>query len=178
MKTERPDWDSYFMEIADIVSKRSTCMRRNVGALIVKNKQILATGYNGAPSGLKHCMEVGCLRDQMKIASGERHELCRGLHAEQNAIIQAAYHGVAINGAHLYCTHLPCSICIKMLINSGIKKVFYREGYPDDLSMKMIDESSMLIEKVSFQKQTKKVSKKCPEDGSEDIKKRHKKRSS
>ncbi len=167
MKTKRPDWDSYFMEIADIVSKRSTCIRRNVGALIVKNKQILATGYNGAPSGLKHCMEVGCLRDQMKIASGERHELCRGLHAEQNAIIQAAFHGVTINGAHLYCTHLPCSICIKMLINSGIKKVFYLEGYPDDLSMKMIDESSMLIEKVAFQKQTKKVSKKSAKDGSE-----------
>jgi dCMP deaminase len=140
------------MEIAQIVSKRSTCIRRNVGALIVKNKQILATGYNGAPTGLRHCMEVGCVRDQMKIASGERHELCRGLHAEQNAIIQADYHGVTINRAHLYCTHLPCSICIKMLINSGIQKVFYLEGYPDDLSMKMIDESSIIITKVDFQK--------------------------
>ena len=164
MKPKRPDWDSYFMEIADIVSKRSTCIRRSVGALIVKNKQILATGYNGAPSGLKHCMEVGCVRDQMGIASGERHELCRGLHAEQNAIIQAAYHGVTINGAHLYCTHLPCSICIKMLINSGIKKVFYLEGYPDDLSMKMIDESSILIEKVDFQKQAKKTSPKSTKE--------------
>jgi len=155
MKSKRPDWDSYFMEIADIVSKRSTCIRRNVGALIVKNKQILATGYNGAPTGLKHCMEVGCLRDQMGVASGERHELCRGLHAEQNAIIQAAYHGVAINGAYLYCTHLPCSICIKMLINAGIKKVFYLEGYPDDLSMKMIDESAITIGKVNFQRPEK-----------------------
>jgi dCMP deaminase len=153
MKPKRPDWNSYFMEIAQIVSKRSTCIRRNVGALIVKNKQILATGYNGAPIGLKHCMEVGCLREQMKIAPGERHELCRGLHAEQNAIIQAAYHGVTINGAHLYCTHLPCSICIKMLINSGIEKVFYLDGYPDGLSLKMIDESSIHIEKVDLEKQ-------------------------
>ena len=118
----------------------------------MKDKRILATGYNGAPTGLKHCMEVGCLREQMKIAPGERHELCRGLHAEQNAIIQAAYHGVTINGAHLYCTHLPCSICIKMLINAGIEKVFYLEGYPDDLSLKMIDESSIIIEKVNFRK--------------------------
>ena len=132
MKKSRPDWDSYFMEIASIVSKRSTCTRRSVGALIVKDKRILATGYNGAPTGLKHCMDLGCLREQMKIAPGERHELCRGLHAEQNAIIQAAYHGVTINRAHLYCTHLPCSICIKMLINAGIEKVFYLEGYPDD----------------------------------------------
>ena len=134
MMANRPDWDSYFMEIADIVSKRSTCLRRSVGALIVKDKRILATGYNGAPTGLQHCMEVGCLREKMKVAPGERHELCRGLHAEQNAIIQAAFHGVSINGAHLYCTHLPCSICIKMLINAGIEKVHYLEGYPDDLA--------------------------------------------
>ncbi len=150
MKPERPDWDSYFMEIADIVSKRSTCLRRSVGALIVKNKRILATGYNGAPSGLKHCIEVGCLREQMKVASGERHELCRGLHAEQNAIIQAAFHGVSIEGAHVYCTHLPCSICIKMLINAGIEKVSYLDGYPDELSLKMIDESSIEMRKISL----------------------------
>lgn len=150
MKKSRPDWDSYFMEIASIVSKRSTCTRRNVGALIVKNKRILATGYNGAPTGLKHCMDLGCLREQMKIAPGERHELCRGLHAEQNAIIQAAYHGVTINKAQLYCTHLPCSICIKMLINAGIEKVFYLEGYPDDLASKLMDESSITIKKVQL----------------------------
>ncbi|MBA4390830.1 MAG: cytidine deaminase [Syntrophus sp. (in: bacteria)] len=150
MKKSRPDWDSYFMEIAYIVSKRSTCTRRNVGALIVKDKRILATGYNGAPTGLKHCMDLGCLREQMKIAPGERHELCRGLHAEQNAIIQAAYHGVRINRAYLYCTHLPCSICIKMLINAGIEKVFYLEGYPDDLASKLMSESSIIIEKVQF----------------------------
>ncbi len=148
MKNKRPDWHSYFMEIARIVSRRSTCMRRSVGALIVKEKQILSTGYNGAPSGLAHCVDVTCLRDRLNIAPGERHELCRGLHAEQNAIIQAAYHGVSISGADLYCTHLPCSICIKMLINSGIRNVFYMEGYPDDLAMEMIRESAIPIEKV------------------------------
>jgi len=152
MKNRRPDWNSYFMEIAHIVSKRSTCMRRSVGALIVKDKRILASGYNGAPTGLKHCMEVSCLREKMNIASGERHELCRGLHAEQNAVIQAAYHGVTINGAHLYCTHLPCSICIKILINAGIEKVFYLDGYPDGLSMELINESSIALEKVDFDK--------------------------
>ena len=148
MKNHRPDWDSYFMEIARIVSMRSTCLRRNVGAVIVKDKRILSTGYNGAPSGLKHCLEVSCLREQMKIAPGERHELCRGLHAEQNAIIQAAYHGVSIDGAHLYCTHLPCSICIKMLINAGIGEVYYMDGYPDELSLRLIDESDILLKKI------------------------------
>ncbi len=152
MKNDRPDWDSYFMGIARIVSQRSTCLRRNVGALIVKGKRILATGYNGAPSGLKHCIDLSCLRKQMKIAPGERHELCRGLHAEQNAIIQSAFHGVSISGADLYCTHLPCSICIKMLINAGIKKVFYLDGYPDDLSIKLIDESSIALQKVILNK--------------------------
>lgn len=145
MSNVRPDWGPYFMEIARIVSMRSTCLRRNVGAVIVKDKRILASGYNGAPSGLKHCAEVSCLRETMNIASGERHELCRGLHAEQNAIIQAAYHGVSINGAELYCTHLPCSICIKMLINSGIREIYYEEGYPDSMSMDMIDESKVKL---------------------------------
>lgn len=145
MSNVRPDWGPYFMEIARIVSMRSTCLRRNVGAVIVKNKRILASGYNGAPSGLKHCAEVTCLREKMNVASGERHELCRGLHAEQNAIIQAAYHGVSINGAELYCTHLPCSICIKMLINAGIQEIFYEEGYPDDLSRDMIGEADIKI---------------------------------
>ncbi len=151
MSNVRPDWGPYFMEIARIVSMRSTCLRRNVGAVIVKDKRILATGYNGAPSGLKHCIEVGCLREKMNVASGERHELCRGLHAEQNAIIQAAYHGVSINGAELYCTHLPCSICIKMLINAGIQKIYYAEGYPDDLSLTMIDESKIKLIKLNLE---------------------------
>ncbi len=152
MNNDRPDWGPYFMEIARIVSMRSTCLRRNVGAVIVKDKRILASGYNGAPSGLKHCIEVSCLREKMNIASGERHELCRGLHAEQNAIIQAAYHGVSINGAQLYCTHLPCSICIKMLINAGIQEIYYDEGYPDDLSLNMIKESDIPLTKLDRKK--------------------------
>ncbi|MCX7966447.1 MAG: cytidine/deoxycytidylate deaminase family protein [Syntrophorhabdaceae bacterium] len=148
MKNHRPDWDSYFMEIARIVSKRSTCIRRHVGALIVKDKRILSTGYNGAPKGLKHCMDSGCLREKMNIASGERHELCRGLHAEQNAIIQAALHGVSINGAELYTTHLPCSICMKMIINAGILKITYLDGYPDELSVELIKESNIKMKKI------------------------------
>ena len=148
MKNSRPDWDSYFMEIARIISMRSTCKRRNVGALVVRDKRILSTGYNGAPIGLKHCIDAECLREKLNIASGERHELCRGLHAEQNAIIQAALHGASINGADIYSTHLPCSICIKMIINAGIKRVLYAEGYPDGLAMEMIDESGIALVKV------------------------------
>jgi len=148
MKNNRPDWDNYFMEIARIVSKRSTCIRRHVGAVIVKDKRILSTGYNGAPKALKHCMDSGCLREKMNIASGERHELCRGLHAEQNAIIQAALHGVSINGAEIYSTHLPCSICMKMIINAGITKVTYLDGYPDELSVELIKESNIKMKKI------------------------------
>ena len=150
MKRERPDWAPYFMEIAGIVAKRSTCMRRSVGALVVKEKRILSTGYNGAPSGLKHCLDLGCIREQTGVASGERHELCRGLHAEQNAIIQAAYHGVSIRGSVLYSTHLPCSICVKMIINAGIVQIFYLEGYPDDLAAQLIAESGIIVEQVSL----------------------------
>jgi dCMP deaminase len=122
------------MDIAELVARRSTCGRRRVGAVAVKDKRILATGYNGAPSGIPHCLDVGCLREQEGIPSGERHELCRGIHAEQNVIVQAAYHGVSIQGATLYCTNLPCVICSKMLINAGITEIFYREGYADALS--------------------------------------------
>ncbi|MCS7281236.1 MAG: cytidine/deoxycytidylate deaminase family protein [Desulfobacterota bacterium] len=144
----RPSWDSYFMEIARIVSKRSTCVRRKVGAIIVKDRRILSTGYNGAPTNLTHCSEKGCLREKLQIASGERHELCRGLHAEQNAIIQAAYHGVSIKDGILYSTHLPCSICMKMLINAGIISVFYEDGYPDELSLDMISEAGIDLKKI------------------------------
>jgi dCMP deaminase len=151
MTNLRPDWNRYFMEIAGIVAKRSTCRRRSVGAVIVKDKRILSTGYNGAPSGLKHCMESVCLREERNIASGERHELCRGLHAEQNAIIQAALHGVSIKGADLYSTHLPCSICIKMILNARIGKVYYVDGYPDGLSLELIEESKIALEKVDPQ---------------------------
>ncbi len=149
MNPARPGWDTYFMEIAGIVSKRSTCIRRQVGAVIVKDRRILATGYNGAPNGLKHCAELGCVRQEKNVAPGERHELCRGLHAEQNAIIQAAYHGVSINKAVLYSTHLPCSICVKMIINAGIAQVFYLEGYPDDLAAHLIAESGIIVKQVT-----------------------------
>ncbi|HOJ71340.1 MAG TPA: cytidine/deoxycytidylate deaminase family protein [Syntrophorhabdaceae bacterium] len=149
MNNARPDWDSYFMEIAQIVSKRSTCRRRNVGALIVKGRRILSTGYNGAPRGLRHCLDGECLREKMNIASGERHELCRGLHAEQNAIIQAALHGVSIDGAELYSTHLPCSICMKMIINAGISKITYLDGYPDELTLDLIKETTIVLNKIN-----------------------------
>lgn len=143
----RPDWDSYFMGIAEIVAKRSTCLRRKVGAIIVKDRRILATGYNGAPVNLAHCDEKGCLRQKLNVNPGERHELCRGLHAEQNAIIQAAYHGVSVKDAILYSTHFPCSICMKMLINSGIRSIVYGEGYPDDLSLELLTESGIEFKK-------------------------------
>jgi dCMP deaminase len=145
---ERPTWDEYFMQITALVASRSTCMRRQVGAILVKEKNILATGYNGTPSGIKHCDVTGCLREQLNVPSGERHELCRGLHAEQNAIIQAARHGVNISGSILYCTNSPCIICTKMLINAGIRKVVYLEGYSDNLSVAMLDEAG--IEALSF----------------------------
>ena len=149
----RPSWETYFMDIATLVSKRSTCLRRSVGSIIVKDKRILSTGYNGAPSGIRHCMETGCLREQLNLASGERHELCRGIHAEQNAIIQAAFHGVSIKGATLYCTNLPCSICAKMIINAGIKKVCYTSGYADQMSGEMLKEADVeVICLADFQK--------------------------
>ena len=136
----RPDWDTYFMDMAKLASRRSSCLRRAVGAVLVKDRRLLATGYNGVPSGVTHCEVTGCLRDKLKVPSGERHELCRGLHAEQNAIIQAAYHGVSIRGAHLYCTNLPCIICAKMLINAGVRRVVYLEGYADSLAQEMFAE--------------------------------------
>jgi dCMP deaminase len=139
------------MDITQLVAKRSTCLRRQVGAVLVKDKRILATGYNGAPSGVPHCLEVGCLREAEGIPSGERHELCRGLHAEQNVIIQAAYHGISIKGSTLYCTNLPCIICSKMLINAGILKIIYLDGYADPLSRKMIEGTG--IEMAPFRKE-------------------------
>ena len=147
-KNIRPSWDRYFMDITELVARRSTCLRRSVGASIVKDKRILSTGYNGAPSGLKHCLEIGCLREKMNVASGERHELCRGIHAEQNAIIQAAYHGVSIRGASFYCTNLPCSICAKMIINVGLKKIYYLDGYADAISSGMLDEAGIEVIKI------------------------------
>jgi dCMP deaminase len=153
LQTEnRPSWEAYFMNITSLVAQRSTCTRRAVGAIIVKDKRILTTGYNGAPSGTKHCLDVGCLREEMKIPSGERHELCRGIHAEQNAIIQAGYHGVSVKGAVLFCTNLPCSICAKMIINAGIKKIYYQTGYADKMSQDMLEEAG--VEVVKYQDNT------------------------
>jgi dCMP deaminase len=142
---ERPSWDEYFMAIANMVRTRSTCLRRKVGAIVVKNKRILTTGYNGAPKGMKHCSEVGCLRDEAHVPAGERHELCRGIHAEQNAIVQAAAFGVSIQGSTLYCTHFPCVLCTKMLINAGISKIVVERAYPDPLSKKMLDEAGIEV---------------------------------
>jgi len=141
----RPSWDDYFMDITERVAARSTCLRRAVGAIVVKDKRILTTGYNGAPSNIRHCSEAGCLRERLNVASGERHELCRGIHAEQNAIVQAALHGVSIKDSTLYCTNLPCSICAKMIINAGIKKIIYLSGYADALSEEMLTEARVEI---------------------------------
>lgn len=148
----RPSWDRYFLEIAGVVAERSTCLRRKVGAVLVKDKRILTTGYNGAPAGLMHCREKGCLRMEKNVPSGERHELCRGLHAEQNAIIQASLHGVKIEGATIYVTTQPCVVCAKMIINSGIKKLIYKGDYPDRLSAQMLRESGITVQK--FQQET------------------------
>lgn len=145
----RPSWPSYFMDIATLVARRSTCQRRSVGAVIVKNKRILSTGYNGAPSGIDHCAQTGCLRERMDVPSGERHELCRGIHAEQNAIIQAAFHGVSIQGSDLYCTNLPCSICAKMIINAGVRRILYRSGYADTMSSQMLREAGVEVVHLS-----------------------------
>ncbi|MBS3985975.1 MAG: cytidine/deoxycytidylate deaminase family protein [Selenomonadales bacterium] len=144
----RPSWDEYFMAITRTVAERSTCLRRRVGAVVILDKRILTTGYNGAPTGLSHCLDIGCLREQQGVPSGERHELCRGLHAEQNAIIQAALSGVSIRGGTIYTTHFPCVLCAKMLINAGIKRVVYADGYPDLLSRELLTEAGLLVESI------------------------------
>ncbi len=143
--SQRPDWQTYFMNIAQLVASRSTCIRRQVGAVIVKENRILSTGYNGTPTGIRHCLERGCLRDELKIPSGQRHELCRGLHAEQNAIIQAAYHGVSIESGEIYCTNQPCIICAKMIINAGLKKIIIGNSYPDELAAEILDEAGLKV---------------------------------
>ncbi len=143
---KRPSWDEYFMEMAELTARRSTCLRRNVGAVIVQDKHIIATGYNGAPRGLAHCGDLGgCLREKMGVPSGERHELCRALHAEQNAIIQAATLGHSIEGASIYVTHQPCSICAKMIINAGIERIVVKEGYPDEMAVQLLEEAEKRI---------------------------------
>lgn len=145
MKKARISWDEYFMQIAHLVAQRSTCLRRSVGAVIVKNKRMLATGYNGAPSGMEHCFEIGCLRDKLKIPSGQRHELCRGLHAEQNAIIQASLYGISVKDSAIYVTNQPCVICAKMLINAGIKEIVIAGQYPDKMAMDFLKEAKIAV---------------------------------
>lgn len=145
---ERPGHDEYFMAMARLANTRGTCFRRSVGAILVKDRHVLATGYNGNPKGLRHCDEIGCIRETSGVASGERHELCTGLHAEQNAIIQAAKFGICIDGSTLYCTHSPCSICAKMLINAGIREIVYEAGYPDELALSILGETTIVVRKL------------------------------
>lgn len=144
----RLSWPEYFMGITRLVAERSTCTRRKVGAIAVKDKRILATGYNGAPAGMDDCLKLGCMRAALGIRSGERHELCRGLHAEQNVIIQAAVHGMVLKGATIYCTHQPCLICTKMIINCGIEAVYFAEPYPDQLAEEFVRESGIKFERL------------------------------
>lgn len=151
----RPSVDEYFLKFAMLAAERSTCLRHNVGAIIVKNKHIISTGYNGAPAKTKDCTELGCLRDELKIPSGTQQEICRAVHAEQNAIIQAAYHGSNVSGGTMYCTHTPCIICAKMIVNAGIKKVVTYRSYNDDAFMKLFDEAN--IEFVKLDKPENKI---------------------
>lgn len=145
MSHKRPTQDEYFMEIANVVAKRSTCLRIHVGAVIVKNGRILSTGYNGAPHGFEHCLDIGCIREKENIAHGTRHELCRAVHAEQNAIIQAALHGVSIEDATVYCTHQPCILCTKMMINGRMKRVVFQHEYPDEKSIEFLKQANIEI---------------------------------
>ena len=145
----RPSWDEYFLEIIKLIKQRSTCIRRQVGAIIVKDKRILATGYNGAPTSCRHCLDIGCLRDELGIPSGERHELCRAVHAEQNAIAQAAQYGISVAGSTLYVTDQPCVMCAKIIINAGIKRIIYSGDYPDELSLELLNEAGIELLKIS-----------------------------
>ena len=142
----RPTLDQYFTEIATVVAKRSTCLRNQVGAVFVKNKRILSTGYNGAPAGLDHCDKVGCAREN--VESGTHHELCRAVHAEQNAIIQAALHGISIEGSTLYCTHQPCILCAKMMINAQVKRVVYARSYPDGTALQFLQQAGIEVARL------------------------------
>ncbi|MFH1519130.1 MAG: cytidine/deoxycytidylate deaminase family protein [Candidatus Omnitrophota bacterium] len=146
--SQRPSWDEYFMRVALLVSERSTCLRRRVGAVLVKDRQILATGYNGAPKGVYHCENTGCLRENLGVTSGQRHEICRGLHAEQNVILQAASFGVSTKKSVIYITNTPCSICAKMIINAGIKEVITQNEYPDKMAIDFLKEAGIVLRKI------------------------------
>ncbi len=150
VRDERPAWDDYFMEITHVVAKRSTCLRRHVGAVLVSDRRILATGYNGAPKGLAHCADLGgCYREQLGVPPGERQEICRAVHAEQNAIIQAAVHGVKLDNVTCYVTTQPCVTCAKMLINANVVRIVYEGDYPDQMALDMLQEAG--IELVRYQ---------------------------
>jgi dCMP deaminase len=144
--------DEYFMRLVHLIKMRSSCIRNQVGAVLVKNKRIIATGYNGAPKGIEHCFTRGCLREQLKVPSGERHELCIGVHAEQNAVIQSAVFGVSVSGTIIYSTHFPCVVCARMLINAEISEIVYDQGYPDDLSMQLLKESGIKLRRYRAKK--------------------------
>ncbi|MDR1194983.1 MAG: cytidine/deoxycytidylate deaminase family protein [Endomicrobium sp.] len=142
-QSKRPSWDEYFMKLAWLVAERSTCLRHHVGAVIARDKRILTTGYNGAAAATKDCTELGCLRDELKIPSGQRHEICRAIHAEQNAIIQGGFHGINIKNSTLYCTHSPCVLCAKMIVNAGIKRVVACVGYPDQSFKELFNQAAI-----------------------------------
>jgi len=146
-KNSRPSWDDYFMRIAELVASRSTCLRHDVGAVLVKDKRILATGYNGSPRGMTHCLEIGCLRDKLKIPSGTRAEICRAVHAEQNAVVQCAVYGVPSEGSTIYVTHQPCAVCSKILISAGVKRIVYETPYPDEFAQSLLKEAKVKLEK-------------------------------
>jgi dCMP deaminase len=146
-KDLRPSWDEYFMKIAELVATRSTCLRHNIGAVLVRDKRILATGYNGAPPGMAHCLEIGCLRDKLRIPSGTKAEICRGVHAEQNTIIQCAVYGISSKKSTLYTTHQPCTVCTKILIAGGIKRIVYKKDYPDKFAQSLLKETGIKVEK-------------------------------
>lgn len=148
IETKRPSWDEYFMKMAALVAERSTCLRHNIGAIIVKDKRIIASGYNGAAKGITDCLEKGCLRDELGIESGTRHEICRAIHAEQNAIIQGAFHGVSVKGGTMYCTHTPCMICAKMIANSGIKEIISYHNYSDEEARNFLKEAGVILKKI------------------------------
>jgi dCMP deaminase len=150
MSNRRPSWDEYFSQLARMVASRSTCLRRNVGALLVKEERIIETGYNGAPQGIQHCLDVGCLRQERDIPSGHRYELCRGVHAEQNAIINAARYGVSTLGSVLYCTHQPCMLCARMLVNAGVIRVVHQGDFQDDLAMEIFREAEVQVVEIEI----------------------------
>ena len=147
---KRPGIDEYFMKMAHLAASRSTCLRRKVGAVIVKENRVLSTGYNGAPKGLPHCEEVGCLRKDKNIPSGQRHELCRGVHAEQNAIIQAAVFGTSIKDSKIYSTNLPCVVCTKLLINASITEIIYDDDYIDELAKEVLAQSDVKVRRFAL----------------------------